>query len=235
MLERHAADIYAELQAVESLEELGATISGVSRSIGFDGFTFIHLNPNKGMFSLEQRPVEWMDRYDREGYAPKDPLVIQAVRSRVPFSWREREKAFTQEQRRIMAEAQEFGLSDGYMIPIQTAMPERAFLNFFSSRQADVKEILRAYRTDLDIFALMVYSAYLHKVENKVKSINLTVRERECLLWAARGKTVGETATILGVSANTIKAHIKHAAHKLNAVNKTHAVVRAIYLQLIDQ
>jgi LuxR family transcriptional regulator, quorum-sensing system regulator BjaR1 len=62
----------------------------------------------------------------------------------------------------------------------------------------------------------------------------LTDRERDVLTWAARGKTVLETATILGISENTIETHFKSVYEKMNVTNKTHAVVTAIYTSLID-
>ena len=54
------------------------------------------------------------------------------------------------------------------------------------------------------------------------------------LSWASRGKTVPDTAEILSLSEETIDTHMRHAMHKLGANNKTHAVVKAIYLGLID-
>ena len=58
--------------------------------------------------------------------------------------------------------------------------------------------------------------------------------ERDVLSWASRGKTVPDTAEILSLSEETIDTHMRHAMHKLGANNKTHAVVKAIYLGLID-
>jgi DNA-binding CsgD family transcriptional regulator len=65
-------------------------------------------------------------------------------------------------------------------------------------------------------------------------SITLTDRERDMLAWAARGKTVADTAGILKISEETVETHIRNAMRKLDATNKTHAVAKAIYLSLID-
>lgn len=64
--------------------------------------------------------------------------------------------------------------------------------------------------------------------------VNLTDRERDMLAWAARGKTVADTADILKISDETVETHIRNAMRKLEATNKTHAVAKAIYLGLID-
>ena len=62
----------------------------------------------------------------------------------------------------------------------------------------------------------------------------LSDRERDVLTWAGRGKTVADTAEILGISENTVESYFKTIYSKLNVLNKTHAVAKAIYGDLID-
>ena len=62
----------------------------------------------------------------------------------------------------------------------------------------------------------------------------LSPRELECLTWAARGKTAEDCGLILGRSPETVRIHLKHAIRKLNAANTTHAVAKAILLELIE-
>ena len=61
-----------------------------------------------------------------------------------------------------------------------------------------------------------------------------SIREKDVLSWAARGKTGAETAEILGVSKDTVETHTRHAIQKLGAINKTHAVVTAVHLRAIE-
>jgi DNA-binding CsgD family transcriptional regulator len=56
----------------------------------------------------------------------------------------------------------------------------------------------------------------------------LTPRERECLHWAAHGKTYFEMSMILEISTSVVKNHLDNARHKLGAVNLTHAVALAM-------
>lgn len=62
----------------------------------------------------------------------------------------------------------------------------------------------------------------------------LTPREIEVLKWTADGKTSGEVSGILAVSENTVNFHVKNAVAKLQAANKTAAVVRAAMLGLLN-
>jgi len=61
----------------------------------------------------------------------------------------------------------------------------------------------------------------------------LTPRERETLIWAAAGKSAADTGDILGITERTVTAHITSACQKLDAVNKTQAVARALQYRLI--
>jgi LuxR family quorum sensing-dependent transcriptional regulator len=56
----------------------------------------------------------------------------------------------------------------------------------------------------------------------------LTLREREVLQWIAAGKSSWDVSVILGISERTVNWLIARAGRKLNAVNRTHAVVNAI-------
>ena len=55
----------------------------------------------------------------------------------------------------------------------------------------------------------------------------LTQRELDCLFWTAQGHTSSETAEVLAIKTETARKHIKNAIKKLNARNKTQAVVIA--------
>lgn len=62
----------------------------------------------------------------------------------------------------------------------------------------------------------------------------ISKRERECLEWAANGKTSWEISQILGVSESTIIYHLRNATRKLDAANRLHAVAKALKASLID-
>lgn len=62
----------------------------------------------------------------------------------------------------------------------------------------------------------------------------LTARERECLTWAARGKSEEEIAMIIQRSRDTVHFHLRNAVMKLDAGNRTHAVAIACTRGLIN-
>lgn len=65
-----------------------------------------------------------------------------------------------------------------------------------------------------------------------LEALGLSPREAEVLLWAAQGKTNPEIATILGISEETVKKHMKEILATVGVETRTAAGLRALeYLQ----
>jgi DNA-binding CsgD family transcriptional regulator len=64
--------------------------------------------------------------------------------------------------------------------------------------------------------------------QSKPSLPHLSVREIDVLRLAAAGKTAGETARILNVTARTVNFHVQAAMTKLGVSNKISAVIAAI-------
>jgi len=63
---------------------------------------------------------------------------------------------------------------------------------------------------------------------------NLTQREMACLAFASNGKSVKETASLLGISYATVRQYRKNIFRKLNCENMTRAIIVGIKHGLID-
>lgn len=64
-------------------------------------------------------------------------------------------------------------------------------------------------------------------------SDKLSNREKECLAWAAAGKSSIETGLILKLSPHTVNGHVKSAVRKLDVVNRMQAIAKACRLRII--
>jgi transcriptional regulator EpsA len=62
----------------------------------------------------------------------------------------------------------------------------------------------------------------------------VTVREREVLEWIYRGKSNIEVGMILGISPLTVKNHVQKILRKLDVLNRTQAVGKALTLRILD-
>jgi two-component system response regulator NreC len=65
-------------------------------------------------------------------------------------------------------------------------------------------------------------------------AVSLTTREREILGWIREGKSTWEISSILGLSRDTVKYHLKKTFQKLNATNRIQAIAVALDNKLID-
>lgn len=65
-------------------------------------------------------------------------------------------------------------------------------------------------------------------------NFQLSNRELEVLRWASEGKTAWETGQILSIAEATATNHLKSAVRRLECVNKTQAVAKAISIGLLQ-
>jgi DNA-binding CsgD family transcriptional regulator len=69
---------------------------------------------------------------------------------------------------------------------------------------------------------------------NDCLNIHLSKKEACILVLTAEGKTSLEIASALHISVNTVNFHIRNCLIKLRARNKTHAVAKAVLLNLLN-
>ncbi len=58
--------------------------------------------------------------------------------------------------------------------------------------------------------------------------MELTERERECLLLTGSGLHEKDIAFMLGIKPNTVRAHVENIKRKLGAMTKAHALILAL-------
>ena len=74
----------------------------------------------------------------------------------------------------------------------------------------------------------------LDRAESKpAKTRLLTPRELQILQWIYHGKSNIEIGMILAISPLTVKNHVQKTLRKLNVLNRTQAVGRALALRLV--
>jgi DNA-binding CsgD family transcriptional regulator len=70
------------------------------------------------------------------------------------------------------------------------------------------------------------------RLEERQTEVLLTAREREVLVWVARGKTNAEIARLLWLAPSTVRKHLENVYAKLGVSTRTAAVAR--FLGLLD-
>ena len=88
---------------------------------------------------------------------------------------------------------------------------------------------------DVEMLSVVVENR-LRRAEGRAATasqVHLTGREKDVLTWVSRGKTSAEIAIILGLSERTVNFHCDRAMRRLDVVNRTQAVAKAITRGLI--
>ncbi len=98
-----------------------------------------------------------------------------------------------------------------------------------------VREQIRQASARLDVLAARFQVAHRRRAEKAAdRIVPLSVKERACLQWRARGKTPHEIAEELKISERAVNRHMKSALRKLDADTHVLAVVKAIRFGLIS-
>ena len=179
---------------------------------------------------LNTRPREYTEHYENENYLAKDPVVLELSRTMDAYSWGDvrQSQVLSRKQNHIIDEGREFGATDGFMVPIHSLSGE---LSIFSTCGED-PDLSKSARAALEILGMYGFEALKRtrlKQRHQAPAYQpLTQREREVMQWVAVGKTDDEIAEILSVATTTITFHLQNTRRKLNACNRTYAVVKAI-------
>ncbi|MBP2236135.1 LuxR family quorum-sensing system transcriptional regulator CciR [Sinorhizobium kostiense] len=185
--------------------------------------------------SLMSYPDEWQEHYVRTGYDSIDPIIKRSRKELGAFRWSEvyNGVSTTEAERRFFDEAATFGLKSGISVPLHG--PGGGF-SIMSFARPSCRELQNQTITYLQVAALHFHLRLARIVNSRCiqKAPNLSLREQECLLWAARGKSSWDIGVILGISENTVNFHMKKVLRKLDVTSRTVAAIKAATLGIIE-
>lgn len=178
-------------------------------------------------------PSELIAQYERLGLIATSPVVTRLRNSTIPFTI-----DLADEARRAGGRAtavfelfESFKMARVAFFPVSEPSGERGVMSYYGSRPLlDDQEML-----ELFMISAHVYDR-LHEIGRKdVRTGDeLTDREIDCLNWTAAGKTSAEISEILGLSEHTVNHYLNRATRKLDTVNRTQAVARALRMGIIS-
>lgn len=164
---------------------------------------------------LAQMLHEWCD-----GCRPR---LIDADNHSAP-EWTEKLERLELKNVAMHAESHVYGQIRGYAIFSRIRRPLDAKLELYL-------EIILPQL--LSVLARVLANEVANNVNKERMPRRITAREAEVLLWVREGKTNAEIAQILGLSALTVKNHIRHCMRKLDVNTRVQAVTLAISLGLL--
>jgi len=228
---RRALDFVDAIEASKTAASVISQFEKVIGELGFHAYIMAGI-PMSGQSLAELTiangwPAEWFELYNRENLHVADPVPRHCFNSLNPFEWKE--VSYDRERDRpahsVMMRARDFGLCEGFCIPIHyddaigavSIAGEQPYLD------AETKGALHLMGVFTHGRLRALYKPTVATCGRRLSSI-----EAEVLRWAARGKTAWETGQILGISERNVRWHIEEAQRKLMTNNKTATVAAAI-------
>ena len=206
----------------------------LTERLGFRWFAYLRVTDETPAL-ISSYPKSWTARYFDLGYQQLDPVVRRARRESELFSWGGSAPAATgtREQRRFFDEAMTFGIKSGVTVPIRGGFGGMAAFTMATDEpSAPIERLVAESRDVLQLVGLYFHTHVTTKLAMSAtrpepKGV-LTQRERQCLAWAARGKTVADVAVLVGIAPRTVVFHLEKARQKLNAASIAQGVAEAM-------
>ena len=219
-----------------SQAELAEALSDITRELGFTYFALTHhvdiRRAAAPAIRLHNYPDDWVQYYDENSLGVSDPVHRASHVTSVGFAWSEipRMIALTPRDHDILARGGSKGIGDGFTIPANVPGETHGSCSFANPCGRAIRE------EDLPLAQLVGAFAFeaarrLWQVrsDGTIPLAKLTERQRECILWVARGKSDWEISRILGVQHETVIRHLKLARERYGVAKRTMLAVQALF------
>lgn len=177
-------------------------------------------------------PAELMTRYDKAVMLPASPVFLRVLGSTVPYGLDLEKQADGKSARdaEVLALFRDYNMERFVFFPVCDPDGHRGIVSFYGDRELPTHQEM----LELTMIAIRVYERLYHIGRHDHRpGEDLTEREIDCLNWTAAGKTSAEISEILGLSEHTVNHYLNRATRKLDTVNRTQAVAKAIRTGII--
>ncbi len=219
-----------------ALEE---TLEAIADDIGLKNIAYVRFVSHSDRRMVDMAvtySMHWQERYSENQYLSIDPIIAYGCEAILPFDWDEL-KTTDPTSDRFFADAMDHDVGrNGMSIPVRNRAGGFALVSFTSDHtREDWTEFKKLNMTKLLLMATLIDSAASFTRKTPAFTENLSVIERECLIWFARGENDYNIAEGLGLSISDVTLYLDTARHKLNCISLTQAVAVAIATEIIPQ
>jgi DNA-binding CsgD family transcriptional regulator len=229
----------AQLLDARTADDLLRKLESISQQLGFER-CLIGLQVARPMLPSTTHissayPLAWQQKYRDNHYIAIDPTVSHCLTSAQPIIWNE--AVFQGPSHDFWEEAKSFGLAYGMSFPVHDMHGQISMLSLVRDKalddEAELDSMFNASRIIANC-AHLTLSRIITEQYQTAEVPRLTSREKQCIHWAARGKTAVEIGMILGISEATAVLHLNNTVRKLGVANRMQAVAVAVAQGLVD-
>lgn len=216
-------------------DDLLGLLEECASAMGFRYFALTHhvdfaSAPSAGI-RLHNYPIEWQEWFDERSLGRFDPIHRASHVTSRGFTWTQVPNLIrlTSGDREVLDQARRIGIGDGFTVPAHVPGEYDGSCSFavgpddaFPDQHVLIAQL---------VGGLAFETARRLSEPRRVpqNALPMTDRQRDCVLWAARGKTDWEISRILGVSHETVIQHLKHARERYGVQKRAHLAVMALY------
>lgn len=236
-------DLLTAITACGTPDDLRAIAERFCDIYGFAIWVYGLAGPDAALTNYPTFIVE--DYKQHRWHYGHDPLIRAVGRVRRALAWdMHRPQPFDRRMDRVeksvMGQRWDVGARSGVTAPIFDGVDgtfDYAILSFSRDRPLTAIEQRHA-EPSAQLFATYFHSVapsiLLPKDEKPADAPKLSPRERDCLTWAAKGKSSWEIGQLLAISVPTVKFHLKNAGRKLGTNGRALTITSAMRARLIN-
>jgi LuxR family quorum-sensing system transcriptional regulator CciR len=224
--------------SIDDMATLREAIAESSRALGFNYFALVHHirfgRPSTDKIRLSNYPLEWLAKI-REDERFDEPVLRAAERTSSGFLWSRLgdHLPLAPAQRQYMQHAARFGLAEGFTVPNHVPGETFGSCHFAVSCRDHLPHDNLPAAQALGTFAFEKARQIIeHKrqpSEEFVIPAPLTERQRDCLLFAAKGKSDTVIAQLLNIRPRTVNQHMEAAKRRYSVATRAQLIVRALF------
>ena len=233
-----------DINEIGSEAELAEALGLISEAMVFSYFALPHHidlpRAPRPAIPLDNYPSDWVEYFDEAKLGPSDPVHRASHQTSVGFAWSQLPELIqlTPRDHEILAHAGRQGIGDGFTVPAHVPGEVNGSCSFATEAGQPVNEEHLPLAQLVGAFAFEAARRLSRlRAPSASPPPRLTDRQRDCLLWAARGKSDWEISRILGVSHETVTEHLKHARQRYDVGKRTLLAIHALFdgtLSFID-
>ena len=222
-----------DVRALESEEELAGALAEIASELGFRYFALTHhvdIKRSRHAIRIHNYPQGWADWFDGQSLGASDPVHRASNVTSVGFAWSELPKlvALTEKDRQILELARKQGIGDGFTVPAHVPGESHGSCSFACAPGDRIADDHLPLAQLVGAFAFEA-ARRMRRLRVSPGPVVLTDRQRECVMWAARGKSDWEIARVLGVSEATVGEHLRHAYERYGVGKRTLVAIHALF------
>lgn len=222
-----------DVRGLRSEEALAAALCEIAGELGFRYFALTHhvdIRTGSGAIRLHNYPAGWAEWFETQSLGTSDPVHRASNLTSVGFAWSALSEmiALTTGDRQILALARREGIGEGFTVPAHVPGEAHGSCSFAC---APGEPFADEHLPLLQLVGAFAFEAARRMRRNRLAEgpVALTDRQRECVMWAARGKSDWEIARILGISEDTVGEHLRHARERYGVGKRTLVAVHALF------